>query len=130
MKINTTNFKIGYKLKMKELINILELCSSTFNVEKSVIVGKKRLAKIVIARQFYCYFARKYTNCTLQEIGSFIKKDHATVIHAINSIDNYIYTKDKFIIQKYKEILKEIENTKNNILVVNEVNLLSQCIEL
>lgn len=115
---------------MTELINILELCSNTFNIEKSVIVGKKRLAKIVIARQFYCYFARNYTNCTLQEIGSFIKKDHATVIHAVNSIDNYLYIKDKFIIQKHKEILKEIENTKNNKLVVNEVDLLSQCIEL
>ena len=51
------------------------------------------------------YFAKKYTQCTLKRIGSLLGgRDHSTVIHAINNIN---------------ELIKKEQNVKN---VVDNIN--------
>lgn len=52
-----------------------------------------RKAEIVFARQLIAYFAVKYKSGTLAAIGSLIGgKDHATVFHSVETINNYIET--------------------------------------
>ena len=52
-----------------------------------------RKAEIVFTRQLIAYFAVKYKTGTLAAIGSLLGgKDHATVFHSLETINNYIET--------------------------------------
>ena len=58
---------------------------------------KTRKREIVVARQVSMYLAKEYTNMSLKSIGShFGGRDHSTVIHAIQSINNLMETDKKF----------------------------------
>jgi chromosomal replication initiator protein len=51
----------------------------------------------VIARQTAMYFAKNHTNLSLKAIGyHFGKRDHTTVLHAIESVNNMIDTDKEF----------------------------------
>lgn len=56
-----------------------------------------RKRNVVQARQLSMYFAKKYTKASLVLIGEKCgKKDHATVIHALKTIDNLLETDKQF----------------------------------
>ena len=56
-----------------------------------------RKRNVVQARQLSMYFAKKYTKASLVVIGEKCgKKDHATVIHALKTIDNLLETDKQF----------------------------------
>ena len=62
------------------------------NVSPDVVFQKTRKGEIVFARQLIMYFSRKYLKWSLAKTGCVCgKKDHATVLHAQRSINNYIY---------------------------------------
>jgi len=64
------------------LNNVLETTCSVLGVSKDEVRSSNRLAKIVYARHIFCYLAYNTTfNKTLKEIGKFINRDHASVIH-------------------------------------------------
>lgn len=53
--------------------------------------------KLSLVRQLAMYLMKKLTNKSLHEIGLFLgRKDHTTVIHAINKIENYLQNDVKF----------------------------------
>jgi len=54
------------------------------------ICNKSRKRPIVEARMMYAKLMKRYTRCSLSEIGRYIEKDHATVIHYL---DNFIWLK-------------------------------------
>ena len=51
-----------------------------------------RRREIVESRQLLFYFLSLYTTKTLNKIGATLGKDHATVIHAVRTINNRIET--------------------------------------
>lgn len=56
-----------------------------------------RKRNVVQARQLSMYFAKRYTKASLVVIGEKCgKKDHATVIHALKTIDNLLDTDKQF----------------------------------
>ena len=56
-----------------------------------------RKRNVVQARQLSMYFAKKYTKASLVVIGEKCgKKDHATVIHALKTIENLLETDKQF----------------------------------
>ena len=56
-----------------------------------------RKRNVVQARQLSMYFAKKYTKASLVVIGEKCgKNDHATVIHALKTIDNLLETDKQF----------------------------------
>jgi len=72
--------------------SILKLVSETFGVPEAAILSERREEYIVIARHTAMYFAREYTNLTLQQIAhEFYRRDHATVLNAVTSIEGKIY---------------------------------------
>ena len=93
-----------------ETINIDSIISIVIyvtNVNKSLWHRKSRQHDLVLSRQLMHFFAKKYTKLTLEKIGEKIgNKDHATVLHSIKVIENYLSTDDK----KVKRFTKEIEN--------------------
>lgn len=75
---------------------ILELVSYATFMPKNLVVSSSRKRELVIARQIYCYYAKKHTKFTLAVIGSNVgDRDHATVLHAIKEVEKIISKKEK-----------------------------------
>lgn len=65
---------------------VIDYVAKAFGVTASDLKSDKRQAKINTARQVAMYVLKEVTDLTLQEIGEYFKKTHATVIHAISTI--------------------------------------------
>jgi chromosomal replication initiator protein len=71
------------------LDQIKKIVAKKFSVSVTDIDSKKRNAEIANARQIGMYMVKKYTSKSLPEIGrNFGDRNHATVIHAIKTVDN------------------------------------------
>ncbi len=76
---------------------IQKTVSKYFNVDLEDLRAKTRKKEIVIARQVAMYFSKDYTNHSLKSIGyHFGGRDHSTVIHAVQSVNDMIDTNAKF----------------------------------
>lgn len=65
--------------------------SSFFNLPEDLLRAKTRKQEIVTARQVAMYLAKELTNASLKTIGlHFGGRDHSTVIHAYQSIEDRI----------------------------------------
>ncbi len=104
------NMSIDLELAKKILKNIVKeidsevgidyiqkTVSDYFNVEQDDLKAKTRKKEIVIARQVAMYFSKDYTNHSLKSIGyHFGGRDHSTVIHAVQSVNDMLDTDAKF----------------------------------
>jgi hypothetical protein len=87
----------------KEIQNNIELF---LEINDCNILTRKR--EIVECRQLCMYFAKKLTKKSLRTIGWYFgRKDHATVLHAVKTIDNLIET-DREFYDKFKYFAKDI----------------------
>lgn len=80
-----------------------------FKVEVSMLKDKIRKKEIVIARQVAMYFSKEYTNHSLKAIGyHFGGRDHSTVIHAVQSVNDMMDTNAGFksSVEELKKKLK------------------------
>ncbi|MFT4736284.1 MAG: chromosomal replication initiator protein [Cyclobacteriaceae bacterium] len=76
---------------------IQKTVSDYFKVGTDDLKAKTRKKEIVIARQVAMYFSKDYTNHSLKSIGyHFGGRDHSTVIHAVQSVNDMIDTNSKF----------------------------------
>ena len=76
---------------------IQKAVSEYFNVSLDDLKAKTRKKEIVIARQVAMYFSKDYTNHSLKSIGyHFGGRDHSTVIHAVQAVNDMIDTDAKF----------------------------------
>ncbi|CAD5273176.1 MULTISPECIES: chromosomal replication initiator protein DnaA [unclassified Imperialibacter] len=76
---------------------IQKAVSDYFNVALEDLKAKTRKKEIVIARQVAMYFSKDYTNHSLKSIGyHFGGRDHSTVIHAVQAVNDMIDTDAKF----------------------------------
>lgn len=76
---------------------IQKTVSEYFKVEVESLKDKIRKKEIVIARQVAMYFAKEYTNHSLKAIGyHFGGRDHSTVIHAVQSVNDMMDTNASF----------------------------------
>lgn len=87
---------------------IIDVVSEHFNVSKEDITSKKRNSEYVLPRQIIMYLCRSMTDVSLQNIGKLLsKKDHTTVLHGINKIENKMAT-DEELRNKIEIIKKKI----------------------
>ncbi len=88
---------------------IQKTVSDYFKVDQQDLKAKTRKREIVIARQVAMYFSKDYTNHSLKSIGyHFGGRDHSTVIHAVQSVNDMMDTnaKFRFSIDELKKKLK------------------------
>jgi chromosomal replication initiator protein len=88
---------------------IQKTVSDYFKVNLDDLKAKTRKKEIVIARQVAMYFSKDYTSHSLKSIGyHFGGRDHSTVIHAVQSVNDMIDTdaKFRFAIDELKKKLK------------------------
>jgi chromosomal replication initiator protein len=68
-----------------------------FELPVDIINSKTRKREIVQARQLAMYFSKKYTKSSLATIGLHCgNKDHATVLHAVRTVNNLMETDKQF----------------------------------
>tara|TARA_B100002051_G_scaffold181730_1_gene172092 strand:- start:761 stop:1660 length:900 start_codon:yes stop_codon:yes gene_type:complete len=99
--VKDTNREIDIKF-------IQEIVSKYFHISIEEMKDKARKKEIVIARQVAMYFSKDFTNNSLKSIGfHFGGRDHSTVIHAVQSVNDMIDT-DNFFKKSIEEINRRI----------------------
>jgi len=84
---------------------IQRIVSDYFSIKEDLIRAKTRKKEIVLARQISMYLSKTLTNSSLKTIGlHFGGRDHTTVIHACQTIENKMTSEPKF-----REIVQEIQ---------------------
>lgn len=90
---------------------IISEVAKTYNVTDEEILSERRTKSLVIARQVAMYISRKMTDLSFKQIGESFGKDHTTVLHNVEKIEEFL--KDK---PYQKELVEDIiKNLKSNI---------------
>ncbi len=86
---------------------IIKTVCDYFNITRDILLSKTRKRQIVQARQIAMYECRNLVqSCSLSTIGAELGgKDHATVLHACNTVQDLIAT-DKL----FRQWVEDIEN--------------------
>lgn len=71
---------------------VLRLVCSEFKISYEKIMNnlKSRKREFVQVRQVYFYIKKSITKESLEKIGSFLEKDHATVLHSLTQVNNHL----------------------------------------
>ncbi len=91
---------------------IINEVSGFYGISYNEMKSATRLREIVQARHVAIYFLQKYTQQTKTAIGAIFYRDHTTVIHAYNSIENLLFSDSVFRsdIEYLDNIFKEYLN--------------------
>lgn len=77
--------------KVISIDKIIEVVTDYFRIKVTDIKGKTRLREVVLPRQIAMYLAKEFTTLSLKAIGyHFGGRDHSTVIHAIQTVNDLI----------------------------------------
>ncbi|MCL2411922.1 MAG: chromosomal replication initiator protein DnaA [Treponema sp.] len=90
--------------------NIIRVVAESFGLTPNDLKSKKRTQNIVLARQLAMYIGRRMTDYSYTEIGQdFGGRDHTTVLHSINKIDEKLITDPTLepTIESLKRSIKE-----------------------
>ncbi|MHC5269296.1 chromosomal replication initiator protein DnaA [Enterococcus sp. LJL98] len=99
--------KSSQHLSQVSILKIQEDVAKYYHLQIKDLKGKKRVKNIVVPRQIAMYLSRELTDNSLPKIGAeFGGKDHTTVIHAHEKIQNLL--KHDTIIQNEIAEIKEI----------------------
>ena len=85
---------------IKDIFNINPLLSNEY-----------RGRKLCEARQVFMTLVSKHSTMTLSAVGRLVGKDHATVLHAIKTIENLCETDPKFD-YKYNQVKEKVIKLK------------------
>ncbi len=89
----TLNHIVSESEKEVNIDTIISVVTEHFQVRIAELKSKSRLRNIVIPRQIAMYLTKELTNLSLKSIGyHFGGRDHSTVIHAIQTINDLMET--------------------------------------
>lgn len=71
---------------------IADQVSAFYNIAADELFTRSRKREINDARQVVMYMTKKHTQLSLSAIGSRLSRNHATVLHAVNNIENRMAT--------------------------------------
>jgi len=89
---------------------IIEEVGKFYSIDDNALRGQGRTKETSLARQIAMYLIRNMTKLSLKEIGKeFNNRDHTTVLHAIERIEDFCKTKPEIA-----EVVKDIRTNVNN----------------
>lgn len=104
-------------LAAEELTTILQICCEEYDVDIDDVKSRSRKrGGVMEARQMYCYVAHQKFEHKLGNIAAIVNRDHATALHSIRVIQDYLDTKYPDVITKYNEIC-------DNLLCLDRIQL-------
>jgi chromosomal replication initiator protein len=71
---------------------IIETVCEHFKLNLKDLQGRSRVRERVFARHIIFYLLRKHTKMSLKSAGDLFGRDHTTVIHSIDTLNNLMYT--------------------------------------
>lgn len=85
---------------------IQQIVCEYFGMDEDLVRARTRKREVVQARQVAMYFSKQFTKHSLKTIGlKFGGRDHSTVIHGVQSVENQIETDPR-----YREIIDELRH--------------------
>lgn len=100
------SLQVNLKSNNFRIVDIQNAVAKYYHISIDDLKGKKRNKQIVIPRQIAMYLSRELTTNSLPKIGNeFGGRDHTTVMHAYDKIQEQINTNDDF-----KDQIVEIRN--------------------
>ena len=97
----------GVKPEKVTIDTIIEHTCTMFDVDRDDLMSKSRKANIVLGRQVAMYLAQKHTHLSTTKIGFAIgRRNHATVIHACQTIADRLEREEQF-----REQMEELEKS-------------------
>ena len=81
--------------KVNALINLIQ---EVTNIPDLKVISRKR--EITTARNIFFHLLRTYTRLSYEDIGSYMDKNHATVMHSVSTMNDLLHT-DKQTKQLY-----------------------------
>ena len=83
--------------------NIIQIVQNIFGIDNKTFNSKTRKREVVFARQAAMHLCKKHTSQSVSRIGMYVGgRDHATVLHALKSVDDLLSTDSNFK-EKYQE---------------------------
>lgn len=77
--------------------HIQKTVAAYYSVSLENLRSKSRKRELVAARQMAMFFAKRYTNHSLKSIGHYFGgRDHSTVIHALQTVNDMLDTEPRF----------------------------------
>ncbi|WAW14918.1 chromosomal replication initiator protein DnaA [Peptostreptococcus equinus] len=100
---------VSYSTKAPNILRIKEMVAESYNVTVEELDSKKRTKNIAYPRQVAMYLSRHILNISLPSIGEqFGGRDHTTVIHSINKIEDEI-EKNEVTKMKIEKIISDLK---------------------
>jgi len=109
--------------------SILIEVASVMQVSIELLKSKTRERDIAVARQIYFKRAKLFTKASLSKIGAMVNRDHATVIHGINVVDECPTVRDRYeelFEGKKKERKLSKPSTTDNITIQDKAILIGR----
>ncbi len=90
--------------------HIKQTVSEYYQIDIETMISKSRKQEIALARQMSIYLTKLLTNNSLKSIGAeFGGRDHSTVLHSCQTIENYLVT-DKKVKNAFESLLTTLKN--------------------
>lgn len=107
--MNAIVFAGMHEVRVDSTIEKIErIVCKNLNVSVQEFRSKKRFRNIIEARSiFFCICRKLNPSLTLQKIGSYLEKDHATVMHGIKNCKQWCEI-DKNFCEKFHNCLDTI----------------------
>lgn len=108
LKWQTINGEVE-SLNEQRVNKMMKVVCDLTQVDWSELKGKSRKREINDIRQTAMWIIRKGTSLSFANIGNIFERHHATVLHAVESVENLIQT-DRMYRGHVEQILNHIEN--------------------
>lgn len=92
-------------IKFESLVNIVCICCG---ISKENFFSSSRARSFVLARHLFFYIARYKLGHKLVPIAQYIGRDHATVMHGIDTISNLLAVNDSQVQPIYLKVIEAL----------------------
>lgn len=110
------NPRIKYTKKLEDWEIVLTEVCKIYKTTPAMVLSNSRKAEFTAPRHLFCYVLRYHYTLKTTTIGRILIKDHSTVIHACNQIENYLEY-DKILQRNYATLLEVLGFTGNKRIV-------------
>lgn len=104
-KLIMTPVMLSIEMQEKMAEEYINLITDYFKTDKKKILGRDRHEQIVYVRNIIVYFIRVRTKMSLIKIGKIFGKDHSSIIHAFQTVQDQLSSKFD---NNYKEDIANI----------------------
>lgn len=99
-------------MEERDFKRITKACCEAMGVDYEKVFTRTRHTEYVLTRQIAALIMRQNMRSTLQSIGRFFSRDHCTILHGIEKINNGLDVHDLFIMRCYNTCVKQVRQSE------------------